>query len=785
MNGKVAYAAVLSLLAAFPIAALAQPQVLPLPRPVLPGQPQPAATTPALPPPLPSGPSPWSDKLLSADARADLVQAYMTRDEELTLVRGYFGVNYPWTAKLYPDVIRKALPGSAGYVPGIPRLGIPALIETDASLGVANGRHMRPGDQAVALPSSLLTAATWNSGLAYAGGAMIGAEAHHKGFNVMLAGGVDLAREPRGGRTFEYVGEDPLLAGTMAGESIRGTQDLHIISTTKHFAMNDQETGRMTMSANIADAAMRESDLLAFEIAIEHGDPGAVMCSYNRINTVYACENDYLLNKVLKGDWAYKGFVLSDWGAVHSTVDAANNGLDQESSYSSDKEDYFGDALGQAVAAGTVPQARLDDMVHRILRTMFAKGLFDDPPVKKPIDVKTDLAVAQRDAEEGIVLLKNAQDLLPISFVKRPSRRITIIGGYADLGVLSGSGSSQVIPIGNTPSLEILAGGSVWMSPNQTPQIPSGTIILDPPSPYAAIRGQAPWARVVYYDGSDINKAAALARVSDIVIVFAQQWTSESWDAPDLSLPVNQDELIAAVADANPRTVVVLETGAPVLMPWLGKVGAVLEAWYSGNRGADAIARILFGAVNPSGHLPITFPQDESQLPRPLIPGQDQANSRIPLEGVHSPFDTDYFEGANVGYKWFKSRNLTPLFPFGFGLSYTSFEFGGLSATAGQTLSVSFDMRNTGKQQGKAIAQVYATPPGGVARLIGWNKLDLKPAETRRVTLAADPRLLATFDPDAHLWRVAEGNYAVTLGSSSSQVSASATVHITASTIKP
>ena len=785
MNGKVAYAAVLSLFAAFPIAALAQPQVLPLPRPALPGEPQPAASALALPPPLPCGPPPWSDKSLTADARADLVQTYMTREEELVLVRGYFGVDYPWTAKLYPDAIRNALPGSAGYVPGIPRLGIPALTESDASRGVANGRHMRPGDQAVALPSSLLTAATWNSGLAYAGGAMFGAEAHHKGFNVMLAGGVDLAREPRGGRTFEYVGEDPLLAGVMAGEAIRGTQDLHIISTIKHFAMNDQETGRMTMSAIISDPAMRESDLLSFEIAIERGDPGAVMCSYNRLNTIYACENDYLLNKVLKGDWGYKGFVLSDWGAVHSTVDAANNGLDQESAYNYDKEDYFGEALGQAVAAGAGPEARRHDMVHRILRTMFAKGLFDDPPVKKPIDVKTDLAVAQRDAEEGIVLLKNAQDLLPISLVKRPSRRITIIGGYADLGVLSGSGSSQVIPIGNMPSLEVLAGGAVWMGPDKTPQIPAGTIILHPPSPYEAIRQQAPWARVVFYDGGDVAKAAALARVSDIVIVFAQQWTSEGWDVPDLSLPGNQDELINAVADINPRTVVVVENGGPVLMPWLDKVGAVLEAWYPGNRGADAIARILFGAVNPSGRLPITFPQNESQLPRPLIPGHELAYSRIPLEGMQSPFDINYVEGANVGYKWFKAKNLTPLFPFGFGLSYTSFEFGGLNVTGGTTLSVSFDMRNTGRLQGKATAEVYATPPGGVARLISWSKLDLKPGETRRVTLAADPRLLATFDADAHLWRVAEGNYAVTLGSSSAQVSASAIAHITASTIKP
>ena len=771
MNGKVEYAAVFALVALLAIVPLSVAQAQPSAGPPLVATP-PAAISPSVPLRM--------DTSLTADIRANLVETEMTRDEALTLVRGYFGVDYPMFGKIYPAEIRKELPGSAGYVPGIPRLGIPALTESDASLGVANGRHMRPGDQAVALPSSLLTAATWNGALAYAGGAMIGAEARRKGFDVLLAGGVDLAREPRGGRTFEYAGEDPLLAGTMVGEAIRGTQDQRIISTIKHFALNDQETGRGVMDATISDAAMRESDLLAFEIAVEHGDPGAVMCSYNRLNTVYACENDYLLNKVLKGDWGYRGFVLSDWGAVHSTVDAANNGLDQESSYTHDRADYFGQALAQAIDAGTVPETRLYDMVHRILRTMFAKGLFDHPIVKQPINAMADLAVAQRDAEEGIVLLKNAQGLLPLSFVKRPSHRITIIGGYADLGVLSGSGSSQVIPIGNTPSLEVMAGGAV-----RGEQIPTGTIILDPPSPYTAIRAQAPWARVVFYDGSDIAKAASLARVSDIVIIFAQQWTAEGWDVPDLSLPGDQDELIAAVADANPRTIVVVESGTAVTMPWLDKVGAVLEAWYPGNRGADAIARILFGAVNPSGRLPITFPQSESQLPRSQIVGHELAYAHIALEGTHSPFDTDYFEGANLGYKWFKAKNQMPLFPFGFGLSYTTFDYGALKAGGGAALNVTFDLRNTGKLEGMGTAQVYATPPGGVARLIGWSKLDLKPGEARRVSFTADPRLLATFDSAADLWRVADGNYTVSLGSSSADISASTSVHLDASTVKP
>jgi beta-glucosidase len=727
------------------------------------------------------------DASLSPDARADLVQAQMSQDEELMLVDGYFGV-YPavWLLKPAPEEIRKDLPGSAGYIRGIPRLGIPALRESDASLGVANGRHMRPGDTATALPSTLLTAATFNPELAYAGGSMIGKQARQKGFNVLLAGGIDLARDPRNGRVFEYVGEDPLLAGVIAGEAIRGTQDQHIISTTKHYALNDQETGRKALSANIADAAARESDLLAFEIAIERGDPGAVMCAYNRVNGVYACENDYLLNKVLKRDWGYRGFVLSDWGAVHSTVDAALSGLDQESAYEFDKQDFFGDALKQALVDGKVPPARLHDMAHRILRSMFKNGLFEHPVEHVAIDEKGGAAAAQRAAEEGIVLLKNEGNLLPLS---PRTRSIAVIGGHADLGVLSGGGSSQVIPVGNEPEHELMVGGPVVNIPGQDPQMPNDRMILDPPAPLTAIRAAMRGARVVYDDGSEVAKAVKLARASDVAVVFVEQWMREGADAPDLSLPGRQNALIEAVAAANPHTIVVLVTGGPVLMPWLDKVGAVLEAWYPGNRGAGAIANILTGAVNPSGRLPITFPQSESQLPHPVIPGINIRQPPNPRLGTPIPFDVDYTEGANVGYKWFAAQKLTPLFPFGYGLSYTSFGYGGLSATGGATLTVSFDMRNTGKRRGKATAQVYATPPTadghGVARLVGWSKLDLKPGETRHVTLSVDSRLLASFDTAANVWQVAAGDYAITLGGSSADASATANVPIDASTIKP
>lgn len=729
--------------------------------------------------------SPWMNISLSPDARADLVQAQMTRDEELVLVDGYLGLDYrPGWHEPVPQWMKPLLPGGAGFVPGIPRLGIPALTESDASLGVANGGHMRPGDTAVALPSSILTASTWDPDIAFEGGSMIAKEARAKGFNVLLAGGVNLAREPRNGRTFEYSGEDPLLAGVMVGASIRGIQSQNIISTAKHFAINDQETARTVMSANITDTDARESDLLAFEIALEHGDPGAIMCAYNRINNVYACENSYLLNEVLKGDWGYKGFVLSDWGAVHSTVAAANNGLDQESSNGSDRIDYFGTALKQAVANGQVPEARLHNMVHRILRTMFAKGLFDHPVVKGPIDEDADLAVAQKNAEEGIVLLKNDRALLPLSTKVRQS--IAVIGNNADLGVYSGGGSSQVMGIGFNRSLhEVLIGGAVRVVNGQTWQIPNTRIVLHPPAPLDEIQKISRNARVRFATGDDIDRAVAMAKSSDVAIVFVHQWMREGVDAIGLSLPGRQDELIAAVAAVNPRTIVVLQTGGPVAMPWLDQVAAVVEAWYPGNRGGIAIARILFGAVNPSGHLPISFPIAESQLPHPIITGQNPLGRTIATVGTPTAYDIIYNEGSKVGYRWFEDQKIEPLFPFGFGLSYTTFAYDGLKVTGGNTLTVSFDVHNTGSRQGKTVAQVYAKPPIGVSRLIGWSKVDLAPGETRHVTVTADPRLLAMFDSDANLWRVAEGDYVVRLGGSATDRAAIATAHVNVGIVKP
>jgi beta-glucosidase len=725
------------------------------------------------------GSTAWMDATLSADERAGILLAAMHEDEKLVLVRGYFGVDYQFNPKAppLPDEIRKALPGSAGYVPGIPRLGIPSQRESDASLGVANGLHMRPGDEATAFPASLLTAGTWNPQLAYELGVVLGKETRAKGFNVLLAGGVNLARDPRNGRNFEYAGEDPLLAGVMVGEAIRGIQDQHIISTIKHYAINDQETGRSWLSANIAEAAMRESDLLAFQIAIERGKPGSVMCAYNRINDIYACEHEFLLNKVLKGDWKYPGYVMTDWGGLHSTVAAANGGVDQESAHEFDREDFFGTGLRKSLTEGVVAPSRLDDMVRRILRSMFANGLFDHPAVPQAIDRDESGAVAQKAAEEGIVLLKNEGNLLPLG---GRAKRIAVIGGRADVGVLSGGGSSQVVPFGNKPEHEFLIGGRFGKDAYGPLSRIIEKQIYDPPSPLSAIRRETRGSDVVFDDGSDPARAAALARSADVAIVFAGQWLHEGFDTPDMSLSHAQNVLIDAVASASPHAVVVLLTGNPVAMPWLDKVGAVLAAWYPGSRGAAAIARILTGKVNPSGRLAISIPAAERDLPRPTVPGIDFWTQQNP---VH--FDVDYMEGADVGYKWYAAKSIKPLFPFGYGLSYTAFELSGLQQDARDPLAFGFDVRNTGKRAGKAVGQLYIAAKAIGVRLAGFAKVDLKPGETRHVSVTIDPRLLAKFDTTSGRWRIMEGDYEMRLGPSSAQFSARTIVHLQARSIAP
>ncbi|MQA18491.1 glycoside hydrolase family 3 C-terminal domain-containing protein [Rugamonas rivuli] len=702
----------------------------------------------------PDSSRPWMNRKLSARARADLVLMELSLDEKLKLVFGYVGTE--WKKNTPPAESHQQ---SAGFIYGVPRLGIPSLWQTDAGLGVASqaGPNARQG---TALPSGLNTAATWDLNTAYAGGAMIGAEARAFGFNVMLAGGVNLMRDPRNGRNFEYGGEDPLLAGKIVGAQIKGIQSNHIVSTLKHFALNDQETGRTTLNVRIDDRSARMSDLLALQIAKEEGNPGSVMCAYNRINGVYSCENSYLLNEVLKQDWGFQGWVMSDWGATHSTIPAANAGLDQQSGFPFDLADYFGAPLKEAVLNGWVPPARLDDMVRRILSPLFEHGVIDHPVAPAPagIDFKAHAAVSAKDAQEGMVLLKNSGGLLPL---KSSSQRIAVIGGYADKGVLAGGGSSLVYP----------AGGNAV--PGLEPKTWPGPVMVYPSSPLKALQRRLPKATLSFNDGADPAAAARLAKDSDVVVMFATQWTGEGMDVPNLSLPNKQDDLIAAVTAANPNTIVVLETGGPVTMPWLSQASAVLEAWYPGTSGGEAIAGVLVGEVNPSGHLPATFPASESQLPRPALDGFPEVADRR--------FDVDYHEGAAVGYKWFDLKGLKPLFPFGHGLSYTEFAMTDLAAEVkGSALRVSFAVKNTGRVEGKQVAQVYVAPLQAKweapKRLAGFQKVDLKPGASTKTTISVDPRLLAVFDSASKTWKVAAGDYRLMLAASAMDPQASSVV---------
>ena len=698
---------------------------------------------------------------LDSDARAREVETRMTDDERLSLLVGVMGAGEWWP--LADERIPPGVPMSAGYVPGIPRLGVPALQMSDAGLGVTNPGY-RPGDTATALPCTLALAGSFNPALARAAGEAIGREARSRGFNVQLAPAMNLARDPRNGRNFEYLSEDPLLSAAMAAESINGIQAQGVISTVKHYSLNCNETNRHWLDAVIDPDAHRESDLLAFEIAIERAQPGAVMAAYNKVNGDYASANNVLINDVLKGAWGYRGWVMSDWGGTPSW-ECALNGLDQECGAQIDailwQSEAFTDRLRAAHAEGTLPKERLSDMVRRILRSMFAIGIDRWGATAAP-DMAAHNEIALRIARQGIVLLKN-RGVLPLA--PDSAARIAVIGGYAHIGVPIGCGSSAVVP----------PGGFADVIPIGGPGLTGGmrNLYLLPSKPLDELRKRIPNAQIEFDPGVSPAEAVLAARRADIVIVFAIRVEGEGFDSADLSLPWGQDAVIAAVSAANPNTVVVLATGNPVSMPWRDSVNAVVQAWYPGQAGAQAIAEIIAGQVNPSGRLPITFPVELSQTPRPQLPD------------LGAPFGTPstirYTEGAEVGYRWFARTGQTPMFAFGHGLSYTDFDYRDLVVSGGDSVQASFSITNTGDRSGADVPQLYLTAAPGEQRLrlLGFERVELEPAETRRVTIEADPRLLARYDGGARSWRISSGRYTVAVGSSAVALRLTAEVELT------
>jgi beta-glucosidase len=700
---------------------------------------------------------PWLDASLSPDDRAALVLKELTLDEKILLIHG---AGLEGMTPISPTRVNSN--GGVGFTMGIPRLGIPGIDMSDAAYGVRssgeNGRY------STALPANVGAAASWDVDAAYAYGELIGKELRAQGFNMTLGGGTNLTREPRNGRTFEYLGEDPVLAGTLVGKLIQGTQSQHVIGDIKHYAFNDQESGRNSVNIHIDERAGRESDLLAFEIGVAQGHPAAAMCSYNRVNGDFACENKYLLNDLLKKDWKFPGFVLSDWGGTHSTEKASAAGLDNEQP----GEFFYGDKYKQAVQAGKIPMAELDDHVRRILRSMFAAGVIDYPRERSVLNPFTGLETARKIEEGSIVLLKNNKGTLPLDAAK--VRSIAVIGAHSDVGMISGGGSAQVDPPGGNAIMPPGKGATHWQEQ-----------IWFPTSPLKAIQARAPEASVKYDAGTDPAAAAAAAKGADVAIVFAYCWESEGMDLDSLALPLHQDDLIAAVAAANPRTIVVLETGSPALMPWVDAPAAILEAWYAGSDGANALGNILFGTVNPSGKLPNTFPKSDADLPHPTIvkppPESDHFSGPMSPEKWAKglpPFQATYDEGVKVGYKWYDAEKKPVLFPFGFGLSYTTYEYSGLTVTPGQNVEVTFTIANTGGRDGSEIAEVYAALPANAEeppkRLVGFTKVKLGTGEKQTVTVEIDPKYLSIFDVKKHGWTLLPGDYTFMVGGSSAEL---------------
>jgi beta-glucosidase len=692
--------------------------------------------------PAPSQPA-WMNTSLSADERADLVLKQLTLDEKISLLHGN---GMPGWGRPRPNAYLGN--GGAGFVLAIPRLGIPFIQMSDAAYGVRNSGDN--GRYSTALPSNIAAASSWDPQAACEYGALIGRELRAQGYNMTLGGGVNITRELRNGRTFEYQGEDPILAGTLVGNRIKCEQGQNVIGDIKHYAVNDQESGRNEVDSVIGKRALRESDLLAFEIGIEIGHPAAVMCSYNAVNGDYACENKYLLTDVLKKDWAFKGFVLSDWGGTHSTVKASHAGLDNEEP----EDNYFGAQLKDAVQSGKIPMSELDDHAHRVLRSEFASGIVDHPIQKSVVDVEGGFEISRRIAEQTIVLLKNENSILPLN--RANLHTIAIIGSHADMGMISGGGSAQVDPPGRPPAK--------WQEH-----------VWFPTSPLKAVSARASGAQVKFDSGAEPGSAAALAKQSDIAIVFAYQWTSEGMDLPSLSLPDKQDALIKQVAAANPRTIVVLETGTAVTMPWIDRVSGVIEAWYAGSKGADAVANVLFGSVNPSARLPITFPRTEADLPHPRIveppPGARDIALSMKTEEAKPAFSVHYDEGLKVGYKWYDAENKQVLFPFGYGLSYTTYSYSNLKVSPGNEPTVSFVVKNTGNCAGSETAQIYVALPSSAGeppkRLVAWSKVQLNPGEGREVSVVIPRKYLSIFDEAQDSWKLSPGSYTFLVGSSS------------------
>jgi len=681
--------------------------------------------------------APYRDPALGTEQRVEDLLRRMTLEEKVAMVSGGGWMESKANA----------------------RLGIPAIKMADGPVGVRawfgpsaltmKANSPLPVITSTAFPAGVSLAATWDPDVLHEVGRTIAEEARALGRDMMLGPGVNIVRTPLAGRNFEMYGEDPYLSSQLVVGYIQGMQGAGIIATVKHFAANNQEDHRQTIDARIDERTLREIYLPAFRAAVQEAGVWSVMSAYNKLNGHWCAENSWLLSDVLRKEWGFKGFVVSDWKGTHSTTPTANAGLDLEMPsadtilrYNNDLPKSPGEIGSQGamltpelllplVKSGEVSEAVIDDKVRRLLRAIFANGLFDHPkPGGGEVDTPAQRAVARKAADEGIVLLKNVGGLLPLLPEKVHS--VAVIGPNANVARTGGGGSSSVRTSHSITPLE-------------------------------AIRERAGSAVNVSYIESPADAAKA-----DVALVFvgdSPEVEREGWDRKSMDLPEGQDELVAAVRRANPRTVVVLNVGAPVSVEkWIDQTPAVVNAWFPGEEGGHAIADVLFGDVNPSGRLPVTFPKRLEDSPSwGHYPGEN---------GV-----VEYAEGIYVGYRWFATQHIEPRFCFGHGLSYTKFEYSDLKASAGPgpAIQVSVKVRNAGPRDGAEVVQLYIHESKPAIdrpekELKAFRRVELRRGETWTVSFTLDRSAVAYFDPAKKKWVVDSGIYRALVGASSEDI---------------
>lgn len=816
---------------------------------------------------------PWLNHSLPIVQRVNLLLRQMTLTEKLNMLHGWGGSPY------------------VGYVPANTRLGIPALKLEDGPCGVADGMR-----DVTAFPSAIAISASWDPSLMKQYGYDIATEEWDKGANVMLGPTINILRNPVWGRSFESLGEDPYLNARMGVASVDGIQSAGVIATSKHYDAYNQEFDRGNGSADVNERALHEIYMPAFEAVVKEAKTGAVMTAYNRINGTFCSENRYILTDVLNRRWHFRGFTMSDWGGTHSTVPAANNGLDMQMPDGS----FFGGPLLAAVKNGQVSQAIINAKIRHILYQMFRFHLFSRKQTGIAQSIVTNPAHARFSRvadEEGTVLLKNSGGILPLSSARVHS--IAVIGYAASTNPKPvGGGSASVVPpyvITPLQGIQNLVGRKITVryaegvagSAGALPPIPSSylspsadssqhglsaeyfnnmslsgqpvlsridsrtTFNWHGGSPVAGVSGSnwsAEWSGVLtpprsglytfsltsddgsrlfiagkqlindwsdhaaqtesgtvqltagqpvnikieyYQDTGDslialgwrapgghslLHQAAAAARKSDVAIVYVSDNESEGSDRPNLTLPNNQDQLIEAVAQANPHTIVVLNTGAPVLMPWVNRVAGIVEAWYPGQEDGNAIAAVLFGAVDPGGKLPMTFPRRAGDIP---------AHTMAQYPGINGV--SKYTEGIFVGYRYYDEHHIQPLFPFGFGLSYTTFAYRNLQINPSRVngrrdVTVSLDVKNTGHRAGSEVVQIYVGDPASTGeppkQLAGFQKVTLKAGQTKRVRIVLRARAFSYWDTARQSRVIANGDYRIMAASSSRDIRLEGMVHL-------